>query len=123
MSVSSKELSDLTHEHKSWKDNYEKSKTTKFGETWYNKEESKIDINDYFTKYRCDLDLVESIINARQHSQDDSIEDVIEVNGVKFYYNPSELNANDYIETLKLFSPEDTAYTLYMDEKQGLVIF
>lgn len=123
MNISSEELSDLTHEHMSWKDNYEKSKTIKCGKIWYEKEDAKIDINDYFTKYKCDLDLVESIINARQHSQNDSIEDVIEVNGVKFYYNPSELNANDYIETLKLFSPEDTAYTLYMDEKQGLVIF
>ena len=123
MNISSEELSDLTHEHMSWKDNYEKSKTIKYGKIWYEKEDAKIDINDYFTKYKCDLDLVESIINARQHSQNDSIEDVIEVNGVKFYYNPSELNANDYIETLKLFSPEDTAYTLYMDEKQGLVIF
>ena len=63
------------------------------------------------------------IIYTKQYSQDDNIEDVIEVNGVKFYYNPNEINANDYIETLRLFSPEDTAYTLYLDEKQGLVIF
>lgn len=123
MDISSKELSDLTHEHKSWKDNYEKSKMKKSGRIWYNKDDAKMDINDYFTKYKCDLDLIENIINAKQYSQDDNIEDVIEVNGVKFYYNPNEINANDYIETLRLFSPEDTAYTLYLDEKQGLVIF
>lgn len=53
------------------------------------------------------------------------IEDMIKVNGITFYYNPNELNANDYINTLKSFVPDDNAYayTLYLDEEQRLVIF
>lgn len=123
MDVEPDELSTLTHEHKSWKDNYEKSRSIKNGDVWYDTKASKININDYFTKYKCDLDLMENIINAKQYSKKDNIEKVIEVNGIKFYYNPNEVNINDYIETLETFNSEDTAYTLYIDEKQGLVIF
>ncbi|MDK0649708.1 Panacea domain-containing protein [Clostridium perfringens] len=123
MNVSAEELSDLTHEHKSWKENFEKSKEFRAGKQWYNKEISKIEIEDYFTKYKCDLELVKNIIDAKECSQNDNNEDVIEVNGVKFYYNPEELNVYDYIETLKAFSENDGAYTLYLDDTQGLVIF
>ena len=51
--------------------------------------------------------------------------DMIEVNGITFYYNSKELNANDYINTLKSFIPYDNeyTYTLYLDEEQGLIIF
>lgn len=125
INISSDELSELTHEHKSWHDNYENSKTTHHDSVWYDKESSKINIDDYFTKYKCDLNLIENIITAKQYSQDNIIEDMIEVNGITFYYNPNELNANDYINTLKSFVPDDNAYayTLYLDEEQGLVIF
>ncbi len=53
------------------------------------------------------------------------MEKIIEINGIKFYYNSTELNINDYIKTLELFTlkAEDSAYTLYIDETQGLVIF
>lgn len=35
--------------------------------------------------------------------------DMIEVNGITFYYNSNELNANDYINTLKSFIPYEVA--------------
>lgn len=49
--------------------------------------------------------------------------DMIEVNGITFYYNSNELNANNYINTLKSFIPYDNeyTYTLYLDEEQGLI--
>jgi hypothetical protein len=54
---------------------------------------------------------------------EDNNEEVIEVNGVKFYYNPKELNIDNYIEILRKFPADEEAYSVYIDETQGLVIY
>ncbi|KEH88982.1 hypothetical protein Z967_12030 [Clostridium novyi A str. 4540] len=50
---------------------------------------------------------------------------VIREDGVKFYYDPSEININDnnIRQTLDKFPAEDVAYTLCMDSSQGLIIY
>ncbi|MBO3356112.1 hypothetical protein [Clostridium perfringens] len=54
---------------------------------------------------------------------EDNNEEVIEVNGVKFYYNPKELNIDKYIEILRKFPEDEKVYSVYIDETQGLVIY
>lgn len=45
---------------------------------------------------------------------EDNNEEVIKVNGVKFYYNPKELNIDDYIEILRNFPADEEAYSIYI---------
>ncbi|WWU65231.1 Panacea domain-containing protein [Clostridium baratii] len=123
LDVSPEELSDLTHEHKSWSIHYKKSKDEAYGGYDYNKESAKINIEDYFGKFKCDLDLVREIIEAKECKEDVS-EEVISINGVQYYYNPKEVTINNYIlKKLKEFPATEDAYTFYIDESQGLIIF
>lgn len=121
--ASAKELSDLTHEHKCWKDFFEKSiKSENKNGYKYNKEDSIIPIAEILNNYQEDLDLVRNMV----YSLEDNIidEDVIEVNNIKFFYNPNEIDINeDVLRVLQCFPGSDTAYTLYMDESQGLIIY
>lgn len=50
-------------------------------------------------------------------------EKMIEVNGVKFYYNPKELNIDSYMEELRKFPADEEVYSVYIDETQGLIIY
>lgn len=122
LGVSPEDLSNLTHEHKSWKEHFKKSKE-RARNYKYNKEESKICIDDYFSKFKDDLDLVQEIVLAKENNN--SIhEKVFVMNGTSYYYNPNELILNDdIIEEIKEFPAIEEAYTLYMDESQGLIIF
>lgn len=54
--------------------------------------------------------------------EDDDVE--LTINDTKFYYDPTELKiTDDILEKLKWFPAEDLAYSIYLDETQGLVIY
>lgn len=124
LNVSPNELSELTHEHKSWSEHFYKSKK-KASNYDYNKSAAKIDINDYFGKFREDLDLVNNILEAKEEIKEGvSSENMITLNGVSYYYDPNEVVINEYVlNKIKKFPATENAYTLYMDESQGLIIF
>ncbi|HII4514041.1 Panacea domain-containing protein [Clostridium perfringens] len=123
LGVSPEDLSNLTHEHKSWKEHFKKSKERACNNYKYNKEESKICIDDYFSKFKDDLDLVQEIVMAKENNNLRD-EKVFVINGTSYYYDPKELVLNDeIIEEIKQFPAIEEAYTLYMDESQGLIIF
>ncbi|KGM94357.1 hypothetical protein Z968_11805 [Clostridium novyi A str. 4552] len=49
---------------------------------------------------------------------------VVRKDGVKFYYNPSEITVNDYVlNEIKRYPAEDMAYTVCVDSSQGLIIY
>ncbi|CAG7839977.1 hypothetical protein CLOHAE12215_01393 [Clostridium haemolyticum] len=122
--VNARELSQLTHEHSCWKDHYEKSKR---GNGNYDKQDGIIPINEIVNNYQCDLDLIREILSAYENDNMDNTNDekCIEIKGVKFYYNPNEVNINDnnIREILEGFPADDIAYTIYIDPTQGLVIY
>lgn len=119
--VSPSELSKLSHEHRCWKDYYEKSKCS----CGYNKEKSIIPINDILERYQSDLDLIRKILNAYEKSNEiEENELCITVNNINFFYNPKEININDEImNVLENFPASENNYSLYQDEVQGLIIF
>ena len=120
INVSAKELSELTHEHKCWQDYYKKSKSGT--SNWFNKEAGKIPIEKIYSDYQEDLDLVRNILSA--YNESESEEQSINLNGVTFYYDPKEVKLDESIEKQLLkFPAVDSAYTFYIDEKQGLVIY
>lgn len=121
--ASARELSDLTHEHKCWKDYFNRSTRSENKNGYkYNKEDSMIPIKSILSDYQEDLDLVRNIIYA--HEDNDIEEDIIEVNNIKFFYNPKEICINEAVLTeLHNFPGRDAAYTLYIDDLQGLVIY
>ncbi|WP_049042748.1 Panacea domain-containing protein [Clostridium sporogenes] len=120
--VDADELSQLTHEHACWNDYYNKSKN----DNWYMKEESKIPVEDILTNYQEDLELIKSILSAYYENKnyDSETEKFIEINNVKYFFNPNEIDLNDNImDVLAKFPADENAYSLYMDDKQGLVIY
>lgn len=122
--VDAKELSKLTHEHSCWNDYYNKSKN----DNWYIKEESKIPVEDIVMNYQEDLNLVKEILFAyyenKNSSNTNEIEKFIEINNVKYFYNPNEIKLdNNLRDVLANFPAEDNAYSLYIDDNQGLVIY
>ncbi|EDS77108.1 conserved hypothetical protein [Clostridium botulinum C str. Eklund] len=119
--VDARELSQLTHEHSCWKDHYEKSKR---GNGNYDKQDGIIPIDEIVNNYQCDLNLIREILSAYEDCNV-SDEECIEVNGVKFYYDPNEVNITDsnIRQTLERFPADDIAYTVCMDSTQGLIIY
>lgn len=121
INTSATELSLLTHEHKCWKDYYKKSQSETYN--YYYKDQSIIPVEKIVDDYQEDLDLVRNILSAYEEN-DEIDEDSISLNGITFYYNPKEIKMNDLIkEKLLKFPGNYVAYTLYIDEKQGLVIY
>lgn len=121
-SVDAEELSRLTHEHSCWKDYFSKSKDEDV-QGYYHTDESIISINRILNNYKCDLDLIENILSAYEED-DDYSEDFIEVNNVKYYYNPNEISLDkETMNILKNFPANENAYSLCIDETQGLIIY
>lgn len=121
--ASAVELSDLTHEHKCWKDYFIKSTQSENKNGYkYNKDNSIIPIKTILNDYQEDLNLVRKMIYALE---DNTIEeDIIEVNNIKFFYDPKEICIDEAVLTkLRNFPGRDAAYTLYLDDSQGLVIY
>jgi hypothetical protein len=68
-------------------------------------------------------ELLDKLIDIKNKKVNE--ETYIEVNNTRFYYNPNELKINNEIlDKLNNFIPEDeSAYSMYIDETQGLVIY
>lgn len=121
--ASAKELSDLTHEHNCWKDYFIKSTQSENKNGYkYNKESSIIPIETILNNYQEDLNLVRNMICALEYKAIE--ESIIEINNIKFFYDPKEICIDDSVLTkLRNFPGRDSAYTLYLDDLQGLVIY
>ncbi len=116
-SLSANELSNLNHEHKSWKDAFELSKC---GNGFYDKSLSIMTINQM---QKNEVGLIQEMLLAYEESSEES-EECIEVNGRKFYYNPEEITIDDNIaDMLQSFNGPDSAYTISFDESVGVLIY
>lgn len=118
--IDAEELSKLTHQHDCWNDYYNKSKVN----DWYVKEDSIVKTEDIVNNYQEDLDLIRNILSAYEENIVDNEEKYIKINGIKFYYNPNELKiTDDILDKVKSFPTDDLAYSMCLDETQGLVIY
>jgi uncharacterized phage-associated protein len=117
--LSARELSDLNHLHDSWKESYENSC---YSPSFRNKLESKMELENLKAN---DLDKIKEMITAYEANSTDSENHCFEViNGIKFYYDPTEINIDsELISLLSTFEGEDDTYTLYKDSKHGVVIY
>lgn len=124
-SIDSSELSELTHQHEIWKYYYSKSTANSKCGCRYNTYESRININDFYDKFRKDLDTIKDVVSSYfQIKEEENNEQFIELNGIKFYYDPNEISLSEEIVLeLERFPAIDNAYSLYIDDKQGLVIY
>lgn len=111
-------LSDLTHQFKFWQEKYNYS----YKDSRHHKELSIIDIEDLKDKYAEDIEKIKLLISIEESN--DNTEEFVVVNGVNFYYNPSEIELDiALLNQLKEFPAEESAYSFYIDESQGLVIY
>lgn len=112
--LSAHELSDINHQHKSWSDAYNGSISG--GYSW--KESATISIEQIMAN---EVPMFKDIIHARENSC--GLSSVV-LNGIKFYYDPQSLEITPEIKKmLESFDGPDSAYTIYNDESQGLVIY
>jgi uncharacterized phage-associated protein len=118
--LSARELSDLNHQQFTWKTAYERSIDGLYN--FHHKEESIIDIESIIEH---DLEKVVDLISSYEvNVNEDNTFEV--VNGVKFFYNPYQTIIDDNIlKELESFALEceDSAYSFYIDNEMGLVIF
>jgi Uncharacterized phage-associated protein len=113
--LSASELSDINHEHVSWRESYGRSLSG--GYSW--KENAYITIDQL---RKNEVDLIKETIKAYEDGLMN--DNFIEINNVKFYYDPNEIELDSNLLTiLESFSGEDSSYTIYKDETAGLVIF
>lgn len=111
-------LSELTHQFKFWKEKYNYS----YKDSYHHKELSIIDIEDLKDKYSEDIEKIKLLISIEE--SDDQAEEFVVINGVNFYYNPREVELDETLmKQLKEFPAEESAYSFYIDESQGLVIY
>lgn len=110
-------LSELTHQFKFWKEKYDCS----CKESYYDKSLSRIDLEDFKSKYLEDIEKVKLLIDLEEL---DNKEKLVVINGVDFYYDPSEIELNEMLlSQLREFPAVEPAYSFYIDESQGLVIY
>lgn len=114
--LSARELSDINHMHQGWKDAYERS----FRGRYRFKGFGLIRLDEMIEK---DLPYIKEMLKAYEMTREQ--DEVFEVvNGIKFYYDPNEIEINeDILHELQGFNGTESAYSLYIDEEQGLVIF
>lgn len=113
--LSALELSDLNHQHQSWKESYENSRIGSFHE----KHLSEITISQL---QKHEVPKVQEILEA--HYSGMSLIAFEVVNGRKFYYDPEQIQITDeLLALLESFDGQDSAYSLYLDETAGIVIY
>gem|GEM_PF-659881 len=114
--LDAQELSDLNHLHESWKKAYNRSKTsTGFHEKYL----SIISLEEMNEN---ELDNIREIIEA--YEDEFKFSHFEEINGYKFYYDPEALELDEEIKkTLECFEGPDTAYSVYKDENERVVIY
>jgi len=113
--INARELSGLNHSQKSWEDAFNNSDCSGF----YCKEGAVVSVESIMKK---DIQRVKEIVSSYKQLNDNfSCYEII--NGIKFFYNPHEITLDEtVVETLESFCGEDEAYTIYNDERLGLVI-
>ncbi|WP_246110798.1 Panacea domain-containing protein [Thermosediminibacter litoriperuensis] len=113
--ASAEELSELNHFHRSWEKAYKNSKMGNY----HFKELAEISIDD-IKKY--DLEGVKKVIKAFEMADNNDV--CYEVNGVKFYYDPNEIQMDEELKNrLKEFPAREAAYSICRDESQGIIIY
>lgn len=116
-SLDSDTLSELTHQFKFWKEKYDCS----YKGNYYHKELSKIDIEDLRDKYIEDIEKVKLLIDIEENNNDD---EYVVIDGISFYYDSDEIDLDEsLINKLRKFPAVESAYSFYIDESQGLVIY
>lgn len=113
--LSAKELSEINHVHKSWICAFENSLEGRF----YNKEKSIMPIERLLEN---EVPMIKEMLNAYSNYTFSDRYEV--VNGIKFYYNPEEIELTaDIMALLESFDGNDLAYSVYKDETAGIVIY
>jgi uncharacterized phage-associated protein len=113
--LSARELSDLNHQHQSWKEAYENSRIGSFHE----KQLSEITLSQL---QKHEVPKVQEILEA--HYSGMSLVAFEVVNDRKFYYDPEQIQITDEVlAMLESFDGQDSAYSLYLDETAGIVIY
>ena len=114
--LSSKILSDLTHQFKFWKDYYEFS----IKDNYYYKEESKIRIEDVLKTYKNDTDKIRTLLAVNEDEEFIPIQ----IQDTTFYYDPLETKIEENVVTaLKDYPATEKIYSFYFDESQGLIVY
>lgn len=114
--LSSKILSDLTHQFKFWKDYYEFS----IKDNYYYKEESKIKIEDVLKTYKNDIDKIRTLLAVNEDEEFIPIQ----IQDTTFYYDPLETKIEENVVTaLKDYPATEKIYSFYFDESQGLIVY
>ena len=71
--------------------------------------------------YSEDIEKIKLLIAMEEN---DNNEECIVINGVNFYYNSDEIKLDKkLLNDLKEFPAVESAYSFYIDESQGLVIY
>ena len=116
--LSSKELSELSHKLRMWKEYYNKSLLNN-GEHWMCK--SLIDFDVLNDIYSDDLNKLRDIYEQYNEFKD---EEIYEFNGSKFHYDPQEVKiTKEVINKIRNFKGTIGEYSIGSDNELGVVIY
>lgn len=112
---SAEELSEITHGHKSWIENYEGSRV---GEYFY-KERQKIDTNSLIEN---EVPWISNFLADDEEDDEDGY--VMKINnGIVFYYNPDAYTEEEIVQVTKDFNGVDKVYTIVKEYDGKAVIY
>lgn len=115
-SVPAKELSDLNHMHHSWVEAFRKSKSPDGG---YDQTLNTITVESLMEH---EVASIRNMISA--YESEERLTHYEVVNGVKFFYDPSQIELNEELyDLLDDFDGDEAAYTIVYDEHVGVVIY
>lgn len=115
--MSAEELSELNHELNSWKIPFYASKTN--NPNVYDSSKNVIKPLDGI--FMEDVKKVKQMLDAFEENDDSMDYEVI--NGITFYYDSDEISlTDDILAILEEINGPDTAYTISLDEEQGIII-
>lgn len=111
-----KELSSLNHEFNFWKDSLAKS-TNQFG--YHSKENAVIQKEDV----KKELSKIRNVLDEYNKNKTNCETSEL-VNGITFYFNPTNVIIDQIILQLEDFSKyaEDNAYTIYLEEEELVIL-
>ncbi|MBS5816151.1 MAG: DUF4065 domain-containing protein [Enterococcus casseliflavus] len=114
--VSAKELSKLNHEFDFWKKRYQNSICSG---GYHDQEKAVITEEDVQHEHY----KIKKVITVFKNNSETNLSEEL-INGVKFYYDPSNVNLNEimnYLESFSISSDEDS-YTLFYDEEELVIM-
>lgn len=109
---SAEELSEITHGHSSWINNYEGS----YENGYYYKERQKISVESLIEN---EVPWIENFLDE----EDDDNYELVTNNNINFYFNPEEIDKSEVIEIIKNFKGEDNVYTVVKENDGKAVIY